>query len=142
MDYAATILSKLPGAGKRGHGVRRLIETLQSYLPDEQLAQITAAYEFGAEAHLGQKRKTGEAYITHPVAVAQELAEMHLDAQAITAAILHDTVEDTSATALRSMIWSNSSMMSRRLISRTFRFPNAGIASYSSVIFTSAQRLR
>ena len=97
MDYAATILSKLPGASKRDHGVRRLIETLQSYLPEEQLAVITAAYEFGANAHFGQTRKTGEAYITHPVAVAQELAEMHLDAQAITAAILHDTVEDTSA---------------------------------------------
>jgi guanosine-3',5'-bis(diphosphate) 3'-pyrophosphohydrolase len=97
MDYAATILSKLPGANKRDHGVRRLVETLQTYLPDEQLAEITAAYEFGAQAHAGQSRKTGEPYITHPVAVAQELAEMHLDAQAITAAILHDTVEDTSA---------------------------------------------
>ena len=97
MDYAATILSKLPGANKRDHGVRRLIETLQSYMPEEQLAQITAAYEFGAKAHAGQSRKTGEPYITHPVAVAQELAEMHLDAQAIVAAILHDTVEDTSA---------------------------------------------
>jgi guanosine-3',5'-bis(diphosphate) 3'-pyrophosphohydrolase len=97
MDYAATILSKLPGAKKRDHGVRRLIETLESYLPAEQLETITAAYEFGADAHSGQKRKTGEAYITHPIAVAQELAEMHLDAEAITAAILHDTVEDTAA---------------------------------------------
>jgi RelA/SpoT family (p)ppGpp synthetase len=77
--------------------VRRLIETLESYLPAEQLETITAAYEFGANAHTGQVRKTGEAYITHPVAVAQELAEMHLDAEAITAAILHDTVEDTAA---------------------------------------------
>ena len=97
MDYAATILSKLPGANRRDHGVRRLIDTLSSYLPKEQLASITAAYEFGADAHSGQKRKTGEAYITHPIAVAQELAEMHLDAEAIIAAILHDTVEDTSA---------------------------------------------
>jgi (p)ppGpp synthase/HD superfamily hydrolase len=53
------------------------------------------AYEFGAEAHKGQTRKTGEPYITHPVAVAQELADMRLDAQAIEAAILHDVVEDT-----------------------------------------------
>jgi guanosine-3',5'-bis(diphosphate) 3'-pyrophosphohydrolase len=97
MDYAATILSKLPGANKRDHGVPRLVETLQSYLPQEQLAQITAAYEFGAKVHAGQSRKTGEPYITHPVAVAQELAEMRLDAEAIIAAILHDTVEDTSA---------------------------------------------
>ncbi len=97
MDYAATILARLPGAHRRDHGVRRLIDTLSSYLPKEQLASITAAYEFGADAHSGQKRKTGEAYITHPIAVAQELAEMHLDAEAIIAAILHDTVEDTSA---------------------------------------------
>lgn len=97
MDYAATILSKLPGLPKRDNGVRRLVDTLSSYLSDEQLKTITAAYEFGADAHEGQTRKTGEPYITHPVAVAQELAEMHLDAQAITAAILHDTVEDTEA---------------------------------------------
>ena len=97
MDYTAAILAKLPGANKRDHGVRRLVETLQSYLPEDQLKTITAAYEFGAKAHAGQSRKTGEAYITHPVAVAQELAEMRLDAQAITAAILHDTVEDTTA---------------------------------------------
>ena len=97
MDYAATILSKLPGASKRDHGLRRLIETLETYLPPDQVADVNAAYEFGAKAHAGQTRKTGEPYITHPVAVAQELAEMHLDSEAITAAILHDTVEDTPA---------------------------------------------
>jgi len=97
MDYAATILSRLPGASKRDHGVRRLIDTLKSYLPDEHLGQVMRAYEFGADAHKGQNRKSGEPYITHPVAVAQELADMHLDVQAITAAILHDVVEDTEA---------------------------------------------
>ena len=97
MDYAATILSRLPGASKRDHGVRRLIDTLKSYLPDEALKQVMRAYEFGAVAHEGQSRKSGEPYITHPVAVAQELADMHLDVQAITAAILHDVVEDTEA---------------------------------------------
>jgi RelA/SpoT family (p)ppGpp synthetase len=98
MDYAATILSKLPGASKRDHGLRRLLDTVESYLPAEQIEPITRAYEFGAEAHNGQTRKTGEPYITHPVAVAQSLAEMHLDSEAIMAAILHDTVEDTEAT--------------------------------------------
>ncbi len=96
MDYAATILSKLPGASRRDHGLRRLIDTLE-YLPTEQIDMVMRAYEFGAAAHDGQTRKTGEPYITHPVAVAQELAEMHLDAEAIAAAILHDTVEDTEA---------------------------------------------
>ena len=97
MDYAATILSKLPGASRRDYGMRRLVETLKSYLSDEQIDPVLQAYKFGASAHDGQTRKSGEAYITHPVAVAQELAEMHLDAQAITAAILHDVVEDTKA---------------------------------------------
>jgi len=97
MDYAATILSKLPGASRRDYGMRRLIETLKSYLSDEQIDPILRAYKFGASAHDGQTRKSGEPYITHPVAVAQELAEMHLDAQAIAAAILHDVVEDTAA---------------------------------------------
>lgn len=97
MDYAATILSKLPGASKRDHGLRHLIDTLETYLPDEQVETIMRSYEFGADAHDGQTRKTGEPYISHPVAVAQSLAEMHLDSEAIMAAILHDTVEDTAA---------------------------------------------
>ncbi len=98
MDYAATILSRLPGASRRDKGVRQLVDTLESYLPDDQVAQVLEAYEFGAVAHKGQSRKSGEPYITHPVAVAQELAEMHLDSEAICAAILHDVVEDTPAT--------------------------------------------
>ena len=77
--------------------MRRLVETLESYLPDEQVARVLEAYEFGAAAHQGQTRKSGEPYITHPVAVAQELGEMHLDSEAICAAILHDVVEDTAA---------------------------------------------
>jgi GTP pyrophosphokinase len=97
MDYAATLLSKLPGAPWRDHGLRRLIETLETYLPEDQVESVMRAYEFGAAAHDGQTRKSGEPYISHPVAVAQELADMHLDAQAITAAILHDVVEDTEA---------------------------------------------
>ena len=78
--------------------MRQLVDTLKTYLPHEQVAMIQRAYEFGARAHEGQTRKTGEPYITHPVAVALELAEMHLDAQAIAAALLHDVVEDTPAT--------------------------------------------
>ena len=98
MDYAATLLSKLPGASRRARGVRALVDTLESYLPDDQVQKILSAYEFGAAAHRGQTRRSGEPYITHPVAVAHELAEMHLDSEAICAAILHDVVEDTPAT--------------------------------------------
>jgi GTP pyrophosphokinase len=97
MDYAATILSRLPGATRRDRGVRKLVDTLETYLPEKQIKTVLDAYEFGAHYHAGQSRKSGEPYITHPVAVAQELAEMHLDAEAICAAILHDVVEDTEA---------------------------------------------
>ena len=97
MDYAATILSRLPGAARRDHGVSQLVSTLKTYLPEDSVDTVVRAYAFSNDAHVGQKRKSGEAYITHPVAVAQELAEMHLDVQAITAALLHDVVEDTSA---------------------------------------------
>jgi GTP pyrophosphokinase len=97
MDYATALLAKLPGASKRDYGLRHLVETLESYLSGKQIESIMNAYEFGAEAHKGQTRISGEPYISHPVAVAQELADMRLDSQAIEAAILHDVVEDTPA---------------------------------------------
>ena len=56
---------------------------------------MQAAYEFGAEAHRGQKRLSGEPYISHPVAAANILAELHMDAETLIAAILHDVIEDT-----------------------------------------------
>ena len=64
-------------------------------MTDAQVGQVVKAYEFGARAHEGQTRLSGEPYITHPIAVAQLLADMHLDSQTIVAAILHDVVEDT-----------------------------------------------
>jgi len=74
------------------------------YLPEPQVARVLRAYEVGAQAHEGQARKSGEPYITHPVAVAGILAELGMDAETIIAAILHDTLEDTelSRTALAS----------------------------------------
>lgn len=67
-----------------------------AYLPDEQVMRVLRAYEVGAHAHEGQARKSGEPYITHPVAVAGILAELGLDTETIIAAILHDTLEDTA----------------------------------------------
>ena len=98
MGYAATLLSKLPPALGGDNGLRALLEELETYLPPEQIDTVAKAYEFGARAHEGQTRKTGEPYITHPVAVAHELGRMHLDAEAIIAALLHDVVEDTDIT--------------------------------------------
>ena len=96
MDYAATLLSKLPGTSpRRSRDIKALVETLESYMPAELIERVMKAYEFGAIAHEGQTRMSGEPYISHPVAVAQTLADMHLDSQTIVAAILHDVVEDT-----------------------------------------------
>ena len=76
-----------------------LEEKLAVYLPEEQVGRVRRAYEVGALAHQGQTRKSGEPYITHPVAVASILADLGLDAETIIAAILHDTLEDTHLSA-------------------------------------------
>ncbi len=73
-----------------------LRETLESYLTQDQVEQITQAYLVAAQAHQHQTRLSGEPYITHPIEVARILASMHLDYQSIMAALLHDTIEDTS----------------------------------------------
>jgi len=96
MDYAATILARIPGtSSKLDKGLKRLIESLEAYMPAEQVEQVMRAYEFSATAHRGQTRMSGDPFISHPLAVAQILADMHMDSQAIAAAILHDVVEDT-----------------------------------------------
>ncbi len=75
--------------------VQALEQRLGAYLVPAQIARVREAYLTGARAHAGQKRKSGEPYITHPVAVAGILAELGMDAETIVAAILHDTLEDT-----------------------------------------------
>ena len=94
MDYASSLLGLLPG-GRRTPGLKELLASVGSYLPAEQVTRIREAAEFGASAHKGQKRLSGEPYIAHPVAAASILADLHLDADTIIAAILHDVIEDT-----------------------------------------------
>ena len=94
MDYASTLLQLLPSA-RRLPGLRELINSIEVYLPADQVERVRAAAEFGAEAHEGQKRLSGEPYIAHPLAAAQILADLHLDLDTIIAAILHDVIEDT-----------------------------------------------
>jgi RelA/SpoT family (p)ppGpp synthetase len=94
MDYASSILGFLPG-GRRSTGISQLLDKLEAYLSPAQVERVREAYEFGAERHEGQKRVSGEPYITHPVAVADILADLRLDADTLVAAILHDVIEDT-----------------------------------------------
>jgi RelA/SpoT family (p)ppGpp synthetase len=94
MDVTSSLRSLLP-YGRRSIGINQLIDKLEGYLPPEDVERIQAAYDFAFQAHEGQRRRSGQPYITHPVAVADLLADLRLDAQTLIAAILHDVMEDT-----------------------------------------------
>jgi len=73
-----------------------VVSALTEHHPNDKLANLERAFLVAKEAHTGQLRKSGEEYITHPVAVAAILAEFGLNEAVVIAALLHDTVEDTS----------------------------------------------
>ncbi len=75
-----------------------LIEELSTYLKPKDVEHVRVAIEFSRAAHQGQMRYSGDPYISHPIAVARILTPLHIDAQAIVAALLHDVVEDTDVT--------------------------------------------
>ena len=76
-----------------------LVETVRGYNPSANFDLIRSAFEFADKAHEGQLRKDNSPFVTHPLAVAQIVAEeLHLDSESIAAALLHDTIEDTAAT--------------------------------------------
>lgn len=81
--------------GAPAFSVDDLCGMLAHYIEPEHVDLVRRAYVFGAEAHQGQQRLSGEPYISHPLAVARILAEMHLDHHSIMAALLHDVIEDT-----------------------------------------------
>ena len=97
MDVTSSLRSLLP-YGRRSIGINQLISKLETYLPPDQVELVQEAYDFAFQAHDGQRRRSGEPYITHPVAVADLLADLRLDAQTMMAAILHDVMEDTPNT--------------------------------------------
>ena len=80
--------------------VEPILEALVGYWPGADLGLVRSAYEFAEEAHRGQKRLSGEPYITHPLEVARILTSIQADPATLAAALLHDTVEDTPVTAL------------------------------------------
>ena len=75
-----------------------LFKEWSGYLKPEDIARVETAYHFSEAAHNGQFRASGAPYISHPLAVANILAQLHLDSQAISAALLHDVMEDTAVT--------------------------------------------
>ncbi|MGZ4112412.1 MAG: RelA/SpoT family protein, partial [Tumebacillaceae bacterium] len=79
-------------------GIERLLEKVSKYATPEDVAMVRRAFEFADQAHTGQTRRSGEPYIMHPVAVAEILADLELDAVTLSAALLHDVVEDTAST--------------------------------------------
>jgi GTP pyrophosphokinase len=81
-----------------GMQVESVIQKVQSYHPPADVELLRHAYRFAAGAHNGQKRLSGEEFITHPLEVAYILAELQLDVVTIASGILHDVVEDTSVT--------------------------------------------
>ncbi len=95
--------SWLGGRGSLPQALEPLVATVRSNHPRADTSVIERAYVVAERAHRGQRRKSGDAYITHPVAVATILAELGMTSSTLVAALLHDTVEDTeySLTALR-----------------------------------------
>ena len=75
--------------------IEDLVDRLRGYLKPEEIQQVRRAYYFAEQAHDGQRRRSGEHYVTHPLAVATILANMHMDAESLMAAMLHDVIEDT-----------------------------------------------
>ncbi|MFZ9583559.1 MAG: bifunctional GTP diphosphokinase/guanosine-3',5'-bis pyrophosphate 3'-pyrophosphohydrolase [Pseudohongiellaceae bacterium] len=78
--------------------IETLASQLSTYLEPAQVNLVKRAYYYAAEAHDGQTRRSGEPYVTHPLAVAQILQDMHMDHQSLMAAMLHDVIEDTGLT--------------------------------------------
>jgi len=80
------------------HQLDQILSEVAGYHPTADLSMIRRAYQFAAAAHDGQTRKSGDPYVTHPLAVAQVIAELKLDVASVCAGLLHDCVEDTTAT--------------------------------------------
>ncbi len=96
------VITPSAAAGKGVTPDARFVELKRrgsSYLPEDGMKMVEKAYHFADEAHAGQQRKSGEPFVAHPLEVALILADLRMDADTLCAALLHDTVEDTEATA-------------------------------------------
>ena len=85
-------------AATKERSIKSLSDSLTSYLARDQVNSVRRAYFYAEQAHDGQYRHSGDPYVTHPLAVASILSEMHMDHQSLMAAMLHDVIEDTGIT--------------------------------------------
>jgi guanosine-3',5'-bis(diphosphate) 3'-pyrophosphohydrolase len=118
------------------HPLRR---RLKRYLPSDQIERIFQAYLFAVEAHGTQKRSSGEPYIIHPMAVANILADMQMDATSIIAAILHDILEDTSVTS--DMLKKKFGEEALKLVDGVSKFERIKFESYAETHAKSFRKL-
>ncbi|MBD2857524.1 RelA/SpoT family protein [Spongiibacter sp. KMU-158] len=93
-----SFFSSSHGSPQPAQSIDALADQLSQYLPASQVNNVKRAYFYAEQAHEGQNRRSGEPYVTHPLAVAGILATMRLDAQSLMAALLHDVIEDTAIT--------------------------------------------
>ena len=97
-EESRIVMKTYPGGGPSFF--TPLQQALLRYLTEEQVQDIYQAFLLAQKAHEGQKRRSGKAYITHPIAVAMILCEMRMDRESIMAALLHDVIEDTTVDKL------------------------------------------
>ncbi|MBI4261744.1 MAG: bifunctional (p)ppGpp synthetase/guanosine-3',5'-bis(diphosphate) 3'-pyrophosphohydrolase [Actinobacteria bacterium] len=96
VDRRGGLLGRLrSGDGHQPVGIDALLRAVKAYNPKADLRQIERAFRFAETSHAGQKRKSGEDFIEHPLGVAMVLADLRLDTTTLVAALLHDVVEDT-----------------------------------------------
>ena len=96
--HAKLAAKPTPAAANAAAASFAVLTAKLDYMTQPEIDNVRSAYKFADEAHLGQLRNSGEPYITHPIAVAQQCAEWKLDAQALMAALLHDAIEDCGVT--------------------------------------------
>ena len=96
--HAKSSAKPTPAAANAAAASFAVLTAKLDYMTKAEVDNVRSAYKFADEAHLGQLRNSGEPYITHPIAVAQQCAEWKLDAQALMAALLHDAIEDCGVT--------------------------------------------
>ncbi len=94
----AVLTPPIPAPNPVENAYRELESAVRAFRPNEDLAPLEKAYRFAARLHEGQTRSSGEPYMLHPLMVTRQLADMHMDMVALETGLLHDVVEDTSAT--------------------------------------------